>query len=157
MIFFLTSHVRGAFHKKDFKWKKIWDTRLISEKTEVLYATLELNERLEAATGSYSVIGKYLQYIYSVPVTENHPNIQSRCLIYESLFKVFFNDISHGYRTAISSLWLLPFYTIVATYFYDEIVRRMMCTAIVSNLLNFLCVFLCSCFCCQWVCFIIST
>ena len=68
--------------------KKYGGTRLISVKTEVLYA--ELNERVEAATGSYSVIGIYLQYIYSVPVTENHPNIQPRCLIHEFLFKDFF-------------------------------------------------------------------
>ena len=68
--------------------KKYGGTRLISVKTEVLYA--ELNERVEAATGSYSVIGIYLQYIYSVPVTENHPNIQRRCLAHEFLFKDFF-------------------------------------------------------------------
>ena len=54
---------------------------LISEKTEVLYA--ELNERAEAATGSYSVTGNSLQYIYSVLVTKNYQNIQSRCLVDE--------------------------------------------------------------------------
>ena len=70
MIFFLTLTVRGPFHRKDFKWKKYGGTGLISEKTEVLYA--ELNERAEAATGSYSVTGDSLQYIYSVPVTKNH-------------------------------------------------------------------------------------
>ena len=43
---------------------------LISEKTEVLYA--ELNERVEAATGSYSVTADSFQYTYSVPVTRNH-------------------------------------------------------------------------------------
>ena len=48
-------------------------TGLISEKTETLYA--ELNERAEAATSSYSVTGDFLQYIYSVLVTENHQNI----------------------------------------------------------------------------------
>ena len=46
--------------------KQIGGTRLISEKTEILYA--ELNERAETATGSYSVTGDSLQYIYSVPV-----------------------------------------------------------------------------------------
>ena len=49
-------------------------TGLISEKTEVLYA--ELNERVEASTGSYSVTSEFLQYIYSVPLTNNpseHP------------------------------------------------------------------------------------
>ena len=46
--------------------KKYGSARLISEKTEVLYA--ERNERAEAATGSYSVTGNSLQYIYSGPV-----------------------------------------------------------------------------------------
>ena len=54
---------------------------LISEKTEALYA--ELNERVEAATSIYSVTDDFLQCIYSVPVTENHPNIRSRCLVPE--------------------------------------------------------------------------
>ena len=64
--------------------KKIGCTGLISEKTKVLYA--ELKERAEAATGSYSVTGDSLQYIYSVPVTKNHRNIQSRCLVHEFSF-----------------------------------------------------------------------
>ena len=53
--------------------------------------------------------------------------------------QIFFNDINHGYRAAIlkkKSLWLLPLYTAVATYFYYENVRRTMRTAIVSNLLK---------------------
>ena len=53
--------------------------------------------------------------------------------------QMFFNDINHGYRAAIlkkSSLWLLPSYMAVATYCYYEKVRRMMYTAIVSNLLK---------------------
>ena len=61
--------------------------RLISEKTGVLYA--ELYERAEAATGSYSLTGDSLRYIYSVPVFENHRNIPSRCLVHE----FFFTDI----------------------------------------------------------------
>ena len=61
---------------------------LISEKTEVLYA--ELNERAEAATGSYSITGDSLQHIYSVPVTKNHWNIQSRCLVHELSFTDIF-------------------------------------------------------------------
>ena len=68
--------------------KQIGGTRLISEKTEILYA--ELNERAETATGSYSVTGDSLQYIYSVPVTKNHRNIRSRCLVHEfSLTDIF--------------------------------------------------------------------
>ena len=51
---------------------------------DVLYA--ELNKRAEAATGSYSVKGSSSQYIYSVPVSKNHQNIQSRCLVYEFSF-----------------------------------------------------------------------
>ena len=54
--------------------KKYGGTRLLSEKTEVLYA--KLNERAEAATGSYSVTGDSLQYIYSVPVSKNHRKIR---------------------------------------------------------------------------------
>ena len=41
--------------------KKYGGTELISEKTEVLY--VELTERAEAATGSYSVTGYSLDYI----------------------------------------------------------------------------------------------
>ena len=40
---------------------------------KVLYA--ELNKTAEAATGSYSVTGEFLGYIYPVPVTKNHRNI----------------------------------------------------------------------------------
>ena len=88
---------------------------------------------METVTGSYSVTGASLQYIYSVPVTKNHRNIRSRCLVHE------FFDVNHGYRAAIlkkNSLWLLPFYIIMATYFFYEKMRRTMRTGIVSNLLN---------------------
>ena len=88
MIFFLTLTVRGPFHRKDYKWKSIGGMGLISEKTEVLFA--ELNERAEAATGSYSITGDSLQHIYSVPVTKNHQNIQSRCLVHELSFTDIF-------------------------------------------------------------------
>ena len=64
MIFFLTLTVRGPFHRKDFKWKKYGGTGLISEKTEALYA--ELNERMEAATSSYTATDRFLQYIKEV-------------------------------------------------------------------------------------------
>ena len=53
---------------------------LISEKTEVLY--IELNERAEAATSSYSGTGNSLQHIYFVPVSKNHWNIHSGCLVH---------------------------------------------------------------------------
>ena len=55
---------------------------------EVLYA--ELNEKAEVAIGNYSVTGDYLQYIYFVPVTKNHWNIRSRCLVYEFSFTDIF-------------------------------------------------------------------
>ena len=61
---------------------------LISKKAEVLYA--EPNERAEAATGSYSVTGDSLQYIYSSSVTKNHQNIRSRCLVLEFSFTDIF-------------------------------------------------------------------
>ena len=74
-FFFLTLPVRGSFHRKDFLVKKKYGgTGLISEKKEVLYA--ELNERAESATGSFSVKGDSLQYIYSQLVTKNHRNIR---------------------------------------------------------------------------------
>ena len=45
-----------------------------------------INERAEPATSSYSVTGDSLHYLYSVPVTKNHWNIQSRYLVHESSF-----------------------------------------------------------------------
>ena len=118
-FFFLTVTVRGRFHRKDFKWKKIWGYGVNFWKTEALYA--ELNEGAEATTSSYSVTGDFLQYISSVPVYKNHQNIRSRCLVQEFSITDTFNDINHGYGAAIlkeNSLWLLPFYMVVATYFY---------------------------------------
>ena len=56
--------------------KKEVGTGLVSEKTKVLYA--EPNERVEAATSSYSATGKFLQYIYSVSVAKNHQKIRLR-------------------------------------------------------------------------------
>ena len=55
IIFFIVLTVREPFHRKDCKWKKYEGAGLISEKTEALYAGL--NERVEAATSSYSVTG----------------------------------------------------------------------------------------------------
>ena len=72
--------------------KKCGGTGLVSEKTEPLYA--ELNERVEAATSSYSATRKFLQYIYSMPGAKNHQKIRSRCLIHEFSFTdIFFNSI----------------------------------------------------------------
>ena len=47
--------------------------------------------------------------------------------------QIFFKDINHGYRAVIlkkNSLWLVPFYMVVATYFYYEKECRMMCNCI---------------------------
>ena len=60
-FFFLTWTVRGAFHRKDLQWKKIWGYKVNFWKKQVLYA--ELNERAEAAKGSYSVTCNSLQPI----------------------------------------------------------------------------------------------
>ena len=43
---------------------------LFSEKMEALHA--ELNERVEAASSSYSPVANFLYYIYLVHVTNNH-------------------------------------------------------------------------------------
>ena len=61
---------------------------LVSEKTEALFA--RLNERVEAATTSYSATGKFWQYIYSMVVAKNHQKIRSRCLVHELLFTDIF-------------------------------------------------------------------
>ena len=68
--------------------QKYGGTVLTSEKIEALYAAL--NERVEAATSIYSVTGDFLQYIYFVPVTKNHQNIRSRCLVHEFSFTDIF-------------------------------------------------------------------
>ena len=51
-------------------------TGLVSEKTEALFA--KPNERVEAATSSYTATGEFLRYIYSVSVAQNHQEIRSR-------------------------------------------------------------------------------
>ena len=57
MIFFLSE---GLSVGRILSEKKFGVTGLISEKTEVLY--VELNERAEAAAGSYSVTGDAILY-----------------------------------------------------------------------------------------------
>ena len=87
---FLTVTVKGPFHRKDFKGKKNGGTALIYEETKVLY--VELNERAEAGTSSYSAPGDFSQYIYFVLVAKNQKKIRSRCLVHE--FSL--TDINHG-------------------------------------------------------------
>ena len=86
--FFCNFDCQRTFPKEGFYVKKIEGTGLISEKTEVLYA--ELDKRMEATTCSYSVTGDSLQYVYSVPVTKNRQDIQSRCLVHEFSFTNIF-------------------------------------------------------------------
>ena len=53
--------------------------------------------------------------------------------------QILFNDINHGYRAAIlkkTSLWSLPFFMAVATYYCYKRVRRTMRTVIVSYFLK---------------------
>ena len=112
IFFFLTWLSKDLSIGRILSEKKYGGTGLISEKNEVLY--IELKDRAEAATGSYSGTGDSLQHIYSVPVSKNHWNIHSGCLVHE-FSRIFFNDINHGYRASIlkkNSLWLLPFYTV---------------------------------------------
>ena len=68
--FFPTSTVRGLFHRKDFRRGKHVGTGLISEKAEAMH--VELKERVEAATNSYSAAAEFLQYIYQVLAAKNH-------------------------------------------------------------------------------------
>ena len=64
--------------------KKYGGTELVSEKKEALFA--ELNERVEAATSTYSATGEFLQYNYSMLVDKNHQAIRSRRLAHEFSF-----------------------------------------------------------------------
>ena len=88
LIFFLTLAVRGPFHRKDLSEKKYGGTELISDKTEALY--VELNERAEAATSSYSAPSDFSQYTYSVLVAENQKKITISCLGHEFSFTDIF-------------------------------------------------------------------
>ena len=67
--------------------KRYRGKRLISEKMEALYS--EFNQKMEAATNSYSPTGNFLQYVYSVLVTKNHQKIWSSCLGHEFSFTFF--------------------------------------------------------------------
>ena len=71
----------------------------------------------EAATISYSATGDVFQYIYSVLMTKNHQNFQSRCLVYEFAFTSIFLTILIMVTEELikEKLWLLPFFMAVAT------------------------------------------
>ena len=70
--------------------KKYGHLELICEKTEGLY--VELNERGEVGTSSYSTPGNFSKYIYSVPLAKDQKKIQSRCLVHDFSF----TDINHS-------------------------------------------------------------
>ena len=88
MIFFLTLTVGGPSTGSILIEKILGYGVDLEKKTEALFP--ELNERAEAATSSYSVIGDFLQYIYSMLVTKNHQNARSRCLVHKFSFTYIF-------------------------------------------------------------------
>ena len=73
MIFFLTLTFRGPFPRKFFKGKRYGGTGLLSEKWK--FCMHKFNERVEAATSSYSAADDFLQYIYSMIMAKNHQKI----------------------------------------------------------------------------------
>ena len=107
---FFSLTVRGPFHRKDFKLKKI-----LIEKVEKELPLLIMEQLI------------FYIYIYTVLVVKNHQKIQSRCLVQEFFFTNVFNDINHGYRTAILKLILCGcfwFIWLQLTYCYYEKVHR---------------------------------
>ena len=106
----------GPFHRKAFQWKKYGDT----------------------ATSSYSATDDFFLFILCLwQRIIRRSNQGVYFMNYSS--QIFFNDINHGYREVSlkkNSLWLLPFYAVVASYCYYEKVRRKMNTAIASYLLS---------------------
>ena len=65
--------------------KRYGGTGLLSEKWK--FCMHKFNERLEAATSSYSASDDFLQYIYSIIMAKNHQKILQRCLVHEFSFK----------------------------------------------------------------------
>ena len=92
-LFHIRSHRKIQDFPPNFLAKKLSANRqtvcfrLISEKMEALYS--EFNQKMEAATNSYSPTGNFLQYVYSVLVTKNHQKIWSSCLGHEFSFTFF--------------------------------------------------------------------
>ena len=58
----------------------------------------EFNERVEAATSSYSATGNFLQYIYSMFVAKNDQKFEQSVSFMNFPSQFFCNDINHGYR-----------------------------------------------------------
>ena len=85
----------------------------------------ELNERVEAATSTYSVTGDSLEYIYFVLLAKNHRDIQTRCLVYEFSFTDVFNDINHGYRaTILKKKFFFGCFHFIWLWLFISIMRR---------------------------------
>ena len=85
---------------------------LISDKTKVLYT--ELNERAEAATGSYSGTGNSYSIFILCLCLRIIGTFDHGVQFMNFPSQIFFNDINH-YRAAIlkkNSLWLLLFYMV---------------------------------------------
>ena len=112
MIFFLILTVRELSIGRILSEKKYEGAGLISEKTEVLY--IELNERAEAATGSYSGTGDSLQLIYSLLVSKNHLNIRSRSLVHEFSF----TNIFYRYKSWLQSSYIKEKFFVAASILY---------------------------------------
>ena len=117
--------------------KQISGMGLISEKAQALY--VQLNERAEAATSSYfTTCDFYNMFILCLWLRIiRRSGLGFRFMNFPS--QMFFNDINHGYRAAIlkkNTLWLIPFYMAVTTSCYYEKMHRIICTTIVSYLLN---------------------
>ena len=112
-FFYITLTVRGPFHGNDCKWKKIWGYGVnFWKKPEVLYA--KRYERAEAPIGGYLATDVSLQYIYSVPVTKNHRNIQSRCLVHAFSF----TDIFQRYWSWLQSNYIKEKVFVAASIIY---------------------------------------
>ena len=98
----------------------------------------ELNEKVEAATSSYSAaVDFYNIFIWCLwlSIRRSYEGV----LFMNFPLQLFFNDANHGYRAAILKkrfLWVLLPYMIVATYCYYEKACRAMHTAIVLYLLK---------------------
>ena len=133
IIFFLTLTVRGPFHRKDFKWNKIWGCRVNFWKNG---SFVRRTSWKSGSSHRYLFCNKRFFTVYLFcALFKNHWKIRSRCLVHEFSFTDIFNDINHGYRAPIlkkNSLWLLPFYMVVSHFCYEK-VRRTMRTAIVSS------------------------
>ena len=138
MIFFLTFDYKRKFPQEGFLVKqKNGDAGLIPVKTEALYAELKKERKQPPVVILQQVIfyNIFILCLWLRIITRSSQGVQ----FMKFPSQVFFNDINYGFIVCILKkiyLWLLPFYTVLATYCYYEKVHRTMCTAIVSYLLK---------------------